>query len=93
MTNRMILPMRLATEWLRNAKTKEDKEKIYANVEAAQPALKLLINIILSRKAGMPLPKEDDYNSNSWAHLQAHRNGRIQECEWLLKLIQLNDRE
>jgi len=85
--------MKPATDWLRQAKNKADKEAVIAQLEAARPAFKLLESILLARKAGMGLFKEEDYNSPSWANLQAHRNGRTQECEWLLKLITLNDRE
>lgn len=84
---------RLALDWFKFAKDPDEKEKIKANFEAARPAFEILANILAARKAGMPLPSEEDYKTASWDNLQAHRNGRNEELNWLVKLINPRDRE
>lgn len=56
---------------------------------AFNPVLKRLVQILKDRKEQLEaLPRsEDSYDSPSWSHLQAHRNGRAQELQFILQLL------
>lgn len=86
--------MRLASDWVRGTKTLEQKQEIYNQVVGSYKALELLKGIIFKRRDNLiGSPSEDDYKNTSWANLQAHRNGRLQELDYIIKLLTISDKE
>lgn len=83
---------KIAMEWLKHAKTQEEKESARTTVLNAEPAFKLLRKLLEDRKASVPLIRDEDYQRGDWAALQAHRNGRIQEIDHLLQLLTFKER-
>lgn len=84
--------LKLGMDWFKNARTPEEKEKVQALVLNSEPLLDLLRQILEMRKMGMTAFTEKNYENPSWAHLQAHRNGRIEEIDYLLKLLTPKER-
>lgn len=84
-----------STDWFRGVEQNaEEKEKIQNSLADAERAFEILRKIIRKRLDGLPSPSENDYaRAAEWSHLQAHRNGRVQEMINLLKLITPKDRE
>lgn len=69
--------------WFRNAKTKEDKEKVKQDIALAYNAFKHLTNLLNSKKKKYP----SDYNEANWAYHQADVNGYNRAIEEILTLI------
>lgn len=85
--------IRLGMDWYQNAKSPEEKEKVKTLILNSEPLLELLRGILENRKiGGMAAFTEKNYENSNWAHLQAHRNGRLEEIEYMIKMLTLKDR-
>jgi hypothetical protein len=54
---------------------------------ASRTALQRLHQLASEDLANLQKSREADYESPSWAYLQAHKNGRIQQLNELLTLL------
>lgn len=85
--------VKIGIDWLRYAKGEEEKQKIRDLVVNSEPILKLIKDILEERRtANMQEFTEKNYENASWAHLQAHRNGRLEEIAYLIKLMTIKER-
>jgi hypothetical protein len=83
---------KVSEEWLRSGKSKEEKEDQKQTVLNAEPAFKLLRSILLARLASIPDIKEEDYKNSDVVGLQAHRNGKKEVLNDLLRLLTFKER-
>jgi hypothetical protein len=87
--------LKYSTEWFRGVEQNaEEKEKVIAALADAEAAFKILRKIIARRLESFPSPSQNDYaRAAEWSHMQAHRNGRLEELNFLTKLMSPKDRE
>lgn len=80
-------PYRLQMKWSDHLKDKAAKQKFEEDVHhyLAQPIFTRLRQILNQEKE--TLTRETDYDNPSWAHKQAHINGRLDEIDRILLLI------
>ena len=77
----------LVIRWTQHIPEKEEKEKFAKSVLSSLP-LRRLKQILLEELEALDRPTEADYESPSWAYLQAHRNGRVQQIRSLLTMLE-----
>jgi hypothetical protein len=82
----------LAAEWLKSAKTPEEKETTKNIVLNAAPAFNLMRKLLQDRKLAISPIREEDYEKGDWAAKQAHKNGRVNEIDHLLQMITFKER-
>lgn len=83
---------KIQSEWLKYAKGEEEKEGTKQTVLNADPAFAILRKLLEDRRRAVPSITEKEYERADWAALQAHRNGRMQEIDHLLKLLTFKER-
>lgn len=88
--NNQLLHKQLSTQWFKNVlndpKAKDDLEKTLRN---STIAFSKLLDILEDRKRELDNSEmKDNYDSSSWSHKQAHRNGRRQELQDTIDLLQ-----
>lgn len=81
----------LGTDWLRKSTTPEERDSTTSMVRTAKPTLDVLLEIIKTRRQAIERSTEADYVNASWPYLQAHKNGRCQELDYIISLIDLNE--
>ena len=74
--------------WTKNLKgqSKKDFEIVLRNSTLVTSRLK---EILQERRK--TLEKYQDYDSASWSHKQAHQNGRQEELDFLLSILNLKE--
>lgn len=74
--------------WLKDCKTKEDKEKVKQAILSSQESLSRLQKILepMLRET----PPQADYDSPSWAYKQADRIGYNRALNQVLDIINLD---
>lgn len=83
----------MKTLWLKGAKTPEAKKERKAIIVAANPALKLLKEILedeLNNLEDNEL-KSDVYNASNWAYLQADINGAKRTYRKVIDLLPIEE--
>lgn len=82
-------PVKYGAEWFiqGKARTPEEKESLIKLIDGASHVLGILKRILHSRKHAIGNPKEAEYSKENWAFLTAHRNGRHEELDHILKLL------
>ena len=83
----------MKTAWLKGAKTPEAKKERQAIIVAANPALKLLKEILeyeLNNLEDNEL-KSDVYNASNWAYLQADINGAKRTYRKVIDLLPIEE--
>jgi hypothetical protein len=81
---------KLGTDWYRQDKSQEERDATTQAVASAKGILDMLLARALARKAEVANTSQADYTSPSWSHLQAHKNGRLEELDYFIKMIDLN---
>lgn len=76
-------------KWLTGCKTAEQKEKRKDLVLGAQSVLDILKEICYNSILEEQSVSKKDYDSPSWSHLQAHKNGRIEALNEIIKMCDL----
>ena len=76
----------LSVEWYVGCATEEQRQRRKEIVLSSRSVLEVLKTYLEHRKNGLSV-KEEDYNVASWAYLQAHRNGKTEELDRLIKFI------
>jgi hypothetical protein len=79
---------RLAVDWTKHL-PEEQKEEFEKSVRNSFHVLDRLFQIVEEKIAEVhdKESKEADYSSNSWAYLQAHRNGKIEGLKKVKDLL------
>lgn len=80
----MKIPM--AVEWYFGCANETDRERRRDVVLSSYSILKVLKEYLENKKETLSM-REEDYDVAAWAFLQAHRNGRVEELDRLIKLI------
>lgn len=80
----MKVPM--GVEWYFGCANEDDRERRRDVVLSSYSILKVLKEYLTNKKDTLSM-REEDYDVAAWAYLQAHRNGRIDELDRLIKLI------
>ena len=83
--------MPLATDWTKRCDSPEDKAATEQAIRQAGPILEILRETLVSRAESIKKTDEKDYTKASWSHFQAHRNGRHEELDYVIKLLTLKD--
>ena len=80
-------PKNIASEWLATCKTDEEREELKSYLLNSRRLFDLLKNMIQRRYDQESGSKVIDYDSPSWSHKQAHKNGRADAYEEIYKLL------
>ncbi len=81
-------PHRLSTDWLKDLKTDEAKEKRTKTIyNHTTDEVLVVLNSIVHKKLQEKLTSTFDYNTPSWSHYQAHTNGNIETLKWIADLL------
>lgn len=88
--NNQLLHRNLSTQWftdvLNDPKAKEDLEKTLRN---SVTAFSKLLDVLERRQRELDTSEiKENYDTASWSHKQAHRNGRRQELQETIDLLQ-----
>lgn len=76
----------MGVEWFFGCSTEEERSRRREIVLSSYSILKVLKEYLENKKNTLSM-REEDYDVAAWAFLQAHRNGRIDELDRLIKLI------
>lgn len=74
--------------WL-GASKGEERENLRSEVLQSQKVLDKLKEIVYNMRNEKSTVKTSDYNSSSWSHEQAHRNGYVEACDSIVSLLTL----
>lgn len=77
--------------WIRDAKTEEDRQKVYAEVVNNHFLLDKLRKICYTISIELEEVSFRDYDCPSWSHKQAHRNGQLEIIRRLEKILEVKD--
>jgi hypothetical protein len=80
-------PKNLPSEWFAKCESEKDKEELkdyLLNSSRLMDQLKEMIQRRYDQEWGA---KVTDYDSPSWSHKQAHKNGRLDAYEEIFKLL------
>lgn len=80
-------PRSIPSEWFAKCESDEDKEELRQYLQNSSRLFDLLKNMIQRRYDQEWGAKVADYDSASWSHKQAHKNGRSDAFEEIYKLI------
>lgn len=83
----MSREQRLAQELLRHLPPEVDKEQFLQSVVGAAHVLSIYRQAIEAKGVRLQSVNEDEYDSPSWSHKQAHRNGYNRAIEDIMKLF------
>lgn len=75
--------------WIRDAKTEEERERIYKEVINSNFLLDKLRKICYNISIELEEVSSPDYDSASWSHKQAHRNGQLDILRKLNKILEV----
>jgi len=81
--------MSLAADWFRQISDPDDRVAREQAIRQAGPILEILKDLLTNRLRTASQMREASYEHPSWAYLQAHRNGRIEDLEYVIKLLTL----
>lgn len=83
----------MQVKWFKDCKTQEDKDKrkniLLGNKESLDILSKICYNIVLDEQKS----SQADYDSTSWSHKQAHKNGRIEALQDIIKMCDLTTKD
>lgn len=82
--------MALQTVWFQHLKPGEDQENFKKNVLSSQKVLDRLREICYNIIQEDEKVRVADYASPSWSHEQAHRNGKREALENLIKILTID---
>lgn len=77
----------LPSEWFAKCTTDDEKEELKQYILNSQRLWELLKGMIQKRYDTAMSAKVTDYDSASWSHKQAHRNGKAEAFEEIFKLL------
>lgn len=77
----------IPSEWFTSCKSEEDKEELRQYLYNSTRLFDLLRDMLQRRYDQEWGAKVIDYDSPSWSHKQAHKNGRINAFEEIYKLL------
>ena len=77
----------LASEWFAGCKSDEQKQELEQYLRNSTRLFDLLKSMVQKRYDASLGTKEADYDSVSWSHKQAHRNGKLEAFEEIWKLL------
>ncbi len=79
----------MKTQWLGNLRN-EARAQREKEVLAAKNVLDILYEIVYNMYKEEVNVKSTDYDSPSWSHLQAHKNGRREMARQLLEIVKID---
>lgn len=82
----------MQTQWFSHL-PKDKHEEVKKIVLGSTKVLDILHNIVYNMSIVESKPSTKDYDSPSWAYLQAHKNGRIEALREIAKLLEVSDQE
>lgn len=77
----------LSLEWYGQASTPEQKDETYNQITAAIGALEILYDLASRRRGAIEKPTKAVYDTPAWEYHLAHDNGRLEELNWLTRLL------
>ena len=80
-------PKDIPSEWLAKCQSDEEKEELKQYLRNSSRLFDLLKDMLQRRYDQEWGAKVVDYDSQSWSHKQAHKNGRINALEDIYKLL------
>lgn len=80
-------PKSIPSEWFVECKSEEEKEELRQYLHNSKRLVDALKSMIQRRYDQEWGSKIIDYDSPSWSHKQAHKNGRINALEDIYKLL------
>lgn len=83
----------MRTEWFSHLPNQAEKEQFKKTVLASKIVLDRLQEICYNKIKNGEKTSETDYDSPSWAYLQADRNGFLRAYREILTLLNVSDKE
>lgn len=83
----MVRPKRLSLDWFTDCTTKEEQDSRRAQITNSSLTLQILRDILENHRTQLDKKKAVDYDTPSWQYRLAHDNGRKEEIDNLLKLL------
>lgn len=80
-------PKNISSEWFAKCESDEEKEELKDYLLNSSRLLDQLKQMIQRRYDQEWGAKVTDYDSASWSHKQAHKNGRLDAYEEIFKLL------
>lgn len=80
----------VTSEWLQ-ASTETDPLVVTERIMSCADVLSVLSNILIERHREASTTREVDYTNSAWPYLEAHRKGRIEELEKIIRILPTND--
>lgn len=84
---------KLKTAWISHLRDAESKEQFTAQVLASEKVLDKLREIVYNKVLDGEKVSVVDYDSPSWSHKQADRNGYLRGLREVLELLQFGDHD
>lgn len=76
-------------DWTKGIKDPEEAKKVQESVRNCQKVLDILSEICYNSIVELEKTKISDYDSPSWSHKQAHKNGEIEALKRVIELCKL----
>jgi len=81
---------KLAADWFRGISKEEDKASLIQAIYSAKGILDIVKELVIAHKNSLEKVSMTDYDSPQWAYKEAHKNGRKEEIDYLLRLLNLD---
>lgn len=79
--------MQAHTVWYKDCKTDEERNKRLALLKSSRVFSQLLLDLLEERVLKNERPNFTEYDSPAWMYKLAHRNGQLEELEYLRQLL------
>lgn len=74
-------------DWIKKEKTPEGKKKVEGVLRNSVLALSIVYKLLEDKEKDLNSVKASDYENPSWAYLQAHKNGKLEQLQELKRLL------
>lgn len=78
----------IPTQWIKKEKSEEGRKRIEGILRNSVSALTLVYSLLEEKEKELSSPKTSDYENPSWAFLQAHKNGKLEQLAELKQLLE-----
>ena len=78
---------RMSFDWFTGCTDETEKEARLLEIMQARNGLEVLYELLKRRKEKLDRPTRDEYDTPAWQYRLAHDNGRLEEDNYLLSLL------
>lgn len=77
----------LHTEWLKDCKDPEEREARLRLLKSSKVIAELILKLLAERQTIAGRVQVKEYDSPAWQYKLAHRNGQLEELEYMTQLL------